>query len=190
MFQKLRKNLLSKAEFTDSELDSILEKFKKKEIPKKKFLLFSGSTCNFVAYILDGCMRSYTIEDDGREKVLQLAIEDYWISDVKAFLTNEPAELIIEAIEPTQVLLLYRDDLETLFKQIPGLEKYFRILYQNAYINLQNRLHSFVKLSAKERYLNLVKDHPQIVQRVPLVHLSSYIGATPETISRIRKELS
>jgi len=134
-------------------------------------------------------LRSYTIEDDGQEKVLQLAIEDYWISDLRAFLSGEPADLTIEAIEPTQVLLMYRNDLEDLFQTVPGLEKYFRILYQNAYINLQERLHTFVKLSAKDRYLSLMNKHPEILQRVPLVHLASYLGVSPETISRIRKEI-
>ena len=157
----IRRSFLSKASFTEAQLDSILAKCRKKDILKKKFLLFVGSKCDFVAYVVSGCMRSYAVEDDGQENVLQLATEDYWISDLRAFLSGEPASLTIEAIEPTQVLLLYRNDLEDLFQTVPGLEKYFRILYQDAYINLQERLLTFVKLSAKDRYLSLMKKHPQ-----------------------------
>jgi len=190
MLRSIKDSFLSKVNFTDSELDLIVGKLKTREIPRKKFLLFSGSACDFIAYIVSGCMRSYSILADGQEKTLQLATENHWISDLGAFLTGDPAYLIIESIESTKVQLLYRNDLEELLKAVPSLEKYFRILYQEAYVNLQERLHSFVMLNARDRYLSLMKKHPEILQRVPLVHLASYLGVSPETISRVRKEIS
>ncbi|MEN0053263.1 MAG: Crp/Fnr family transcriptional regulator [Mucilaginibacter sp.] len=161
----------------------------KRFVKKKKNLLHEGDICRYLYFVEKGALRSYTIDKQGNEHVMQLAIEDYWIADLSSFITQTPGNLAIEVIEDCEVLLLPHPALEQLYDTIPSLGTFFRKLYQRAYVHLQARLHSSQSISAEERYLELMKQHPKISSRIPLIYIASYLGITAESLSRIRKHI-
>ena len=161
----------------------------KRFVKKKKNLLNEGEICRYLYFVEKGALRSYTIDKEGNEHVIQLAIEDYWIADLSSFVTQSPGTITIEAIEDCEVLLLPNLELERLYDEIPSLGTFFRKLYQRAYVHLQARLHASHSTVAEERYLELIRLQPKINARIPLTHIASYLGITPESLSRIRKHL-
>jgi CRP-like cAMP-binding protein len=137
-----------------------------------------------------GMLRSFTVDDDGREHVVQFAIEGWWISDVGSFLSGKEALYNIEAIEDAEVLNLGRQAMDEMLYQLPVMERYFRLLMQNNIVALQRRVIAYMSLSAEEKYLKLMDVCPDIINRAPQQHVASYLGITPETLSRIRKQVS
>lgn len=190
MFELFRKNLETKISLSDEEFERITTVLKTSFIKRKKDLLQAGHVCDFLAYVQSGCLRSFSIDEKGNERVIQIAIEDYWIADLSSFISRKDSLLYIEALEDSKVLLLKYDDLENLYLEIPKLERFFRILYGNAYVATLERLNNVYSDTAEVRYNNLIKAHPSIIQRVPLIHIASYLGIAPESLSRIRKKLA
>lgn len=187
MYDQLRKNLEEKIEITDEEFLKVVQNIRKSTLKRKKDLLRKGDHCDFITFVDKGCLRSYTIDERETEHVIQIALENNWIGDLRSFITGDPAELYIEAIETSEVLTLSKQCVEVLLREVPILEKFFRILYSNAYVATVDRIQHSISLSATERYENLLKNHPEYLQRVPLIHIASYLGMTPENLSRIRK---
>ncbi len=185
----LYRNLTSKIALTEDEFCLIESKFEPFFVKKKKDFLRFGEVANNLAFIKSGCLRSYKIDAKGNENVIQIGLEDYWISDLYSFLTRTPSIMAIEALEDTEVLLLSFYNLERLYLDVPIIERFFRKLFEKAYLSSQDRINSTLSVSAEERYLNIIKSHPDIIRRVPLIHIASYLGITPESLSRIRKNI-
>jgi|TARA_B100000683_G_C12220604_1_gene444816 CRP-like cAMP-binding protein len=167
---------------------TIISAFEPVSIQKKKDLLVSGQVCDYLYFITKGCLRSFYIDAKGIEHVYQIRMDNNWIGDIDSYFTRQKSKYNIEALENSYLLRIPVDRLEQLFIEIPNLERYFRILFQKAYINALNRLSSTMWDTAIDRYNEMLKEHPEIFQRVPLVHIASYLGITPESLSRIRKQ--
>lgn len=120
---------------------------------------------------------------------MQFAFDGWWISDLYSFITGEPAVYNLEVLENTELLLLTNANMERMFVELPKLERFFRILIQNSYIALQRRVTGTLTLSAEERYTNLINAYPEISSKIPQHMIASYLGITPETLSRIRKQV-
>ena len=166
----------------------IISAFEAVTIKKKKDLLVSGEVCKYLYFITDGCLRSFYTDTKGVEHVYQIRMDNNWIGDIDSYFTRQKSKYNIEALEDSNLLRIPVDCLEQLFIEIPNLERYFRILFQKAYINALNRLSATMWDTAIDRYNEMLKEHPEIFQRVPLVHIASYLGITPESLSRIRKQ--
>ena len=182
--------IFSGAELTSQDLhfmESILEEI---HIPKGTTLLSANEMVSEQYYVLQGCLRTYFIDESGKEHTLQFAIQDWWISDYTAFFTEETAIMHIESIQDTKVLKLSRKNMEAMFKRIPSLESFFRKKLERAFASFQKRILSNLALPAKERYLNFIKTYPNIEQSVKNYHIASYLGITTESLSRIRRELT
>lgn len=162
--------------------------FEETSLKRKKDLLVAGEVCNYIYFITKGCLRSYYIDDKGSECIYQIRMDNNWISDLESFFSKKPSKHYIEALEETHLIRISADNLEELYKKVPALERYFRILFQKAYLNSLERLNQTMWESAVDRYNNMLKEHPTMFQRVPLVHIASYLGITPESLSRIRKQ--
>ena len=188
-FQLLRKNLEQKINLTDEEFIRITGFFKHKFIRKKKDLLREGEVCQYLAFVTKGAMRSYTINAKGTEHVVQIALENYWIADLYSFFNTTPSELAIEAIEDSEVLLISYFDLDRMYLEIPIIERFFRKLFERAYSVTLQRLQTDHSEPADVRYLKLLEAHPDLIQRVPLMYIASYLGIAPESLRRIRKNL-
>ncbi|WP_229379649.1 Crp/Fnr family transcriptional regulator [Fibrella forsythiae] len=175
---------------TDDERALIQSFLSVKKIRRKQYLLQEGDVCKVVAFVEKGALRSYTVDNEGKEHVLQFALEGWFISDLYSFLTGEVSVYTIEAIDDSELVLINQPAHEELLKRSPSYQAYMLQLITGAYIALQRRVTSTISLSPEERYRDLVALYPNIVQRVPQHMIASYLGLTPETLSRIRRRLA
>ena len=167
---------------------TIISSFERVFIKKKQNLIIPGQVSRDLYFIIKGCMRSYYIDTKGFEHIYQIRIDNGWIGDIDNYFSKKPSKYYIETLEDTSLLKITIERLEQLFLEIPSLERYFRIVFQKAYINTLKRLNSTMWDSAVDRYNAMLKEHPEIFNRVPLVYIASYLGITPESLSRIRKQ--
>ena len=177
-------------ELTDEEFTLATTFFIPKKVRKKQYLLQAGDICKAIAFVSNGCLRSYTVDDKGEEHIVQFAIDGWWISDLQSMLTSQSATMNIDALEDSQVLLLERASQEKLCRALPQVEHFFRLLLEGNYNAARMRISDLISSSAEGRYLHFLKTYPDIVQRVPQSQIASYLGITPQSLSRIRKELA
>ena len=190
MFEVLFKAINEKVSLSEEEQETCKAFFTFKKLRKKQYLLQQDDVCKYTAFVEKGALRAYTIDDKGYEHIIQFALEGWWISDIYSFLTGEPSSYNIEALEETELLLLTKTTNEEMLEKVAKMERYFRILSQKSLVALQRRLIGSLSQSAEEKYTKLVTSYPDIIQRVPQHMIASYLGITPETLSRIRKQMS
>jgi CRP-like cAMP-binding protein len=150
-------------------------------------MLNAGEVCDFEAYVNKGCIREYFIDRKGAELTLEFAVEDWWVSDITSFESQSPSNMYIETLEDCELLVLTRDSKERLLARIPKLERMFRLMIQRHLTVVQNRLFRTVSYSAMDKYREFIKRYPTISQRVPQHYIASYLGISPEFLSRLRK---
>lgn len=168
----------------------ILECHEPKFYPRKSLLLQKGTISRNEFYILKGCLRVYMVDNSGTEHTLSLNIENWWCGDLKSFINQTPASYYIQALEDTEVLQLSLPNWNRLLDQVPGMEKRFRIGFQNGLIAQQERIIQNISMTAEERYLQYLEKYPQILQRVAQKHVASYLGMTPEFFSILRRKMA
>ena len=190
MFEVLFQKLDEKIKLTEEEKELCKSFFTPKKLRKRQYILQEGDVCKYTAFVEKGMLRSYTIDEKGNEHIMQFAFEGWWIADQFSFLTGEPAIYTIDALEDSELLLLSKQAEEQLLQRIPKFERYFRILLQNSLIATQRRLIGSLSQTAEERYNQLIQTCPTIPQRVPQHMMASFLGITPETLSRVRKQLA
>lgn len=190
MFEILFQKLEEKIQLTEEEKELCKSFFTPKKLRKRQYILQEGDVCKYTAFVEKGMLRMYTIDEKGNEHIMQFAFEGWWMADQFSFLTGEPAIYNIDALEESELLLLSKQSEEQLLKKIPKFERYFRILLQNSLIATQRRLISSLSQSAEQRYNQLIETCPTIPQRVPQHMMASFLGITPETLSRIRKQMT
>lgn len=190
MYELFFQTLETAVDFTGEDLAVIKKQLTPKKLRKKQYLLQEGDVCKFVAFVEKGVLRSYTIAEKGTEHILQFALEGWLISDLYSFLTAEPANYTIDAIEDCELVLISKNAHEELLKTLPKYETWIRLQITGAYIALQRRLTSIISLSLEERYESFTSIYPHIVQRVPQHMIASYMGLTPETLSRVRRKIT
>lgn len=188
--QSILENVFNRIQLNPTEIDYFISLLQHKTLKRKEFLLRPGQKCNHINYIIDGCLRVYKTDDKGIEHIIVFAMRDWWIADLPAFLSGTPATYFIDAVERTELFQIEKSQLEQAYEQIPKLERYFRILHQNAFVSHLNRLEQFIFLSAEERYLQLQKNFPALENRITQKQIASYLGITPEFLSMLRKKLA
>ena len=161
---------------------------KHRKLRKKQYLLQAGDISLYENFVVKGLLRAYTVDNKGQEHIAMFGMEGWWISDLYSFLTGSPATQHIDALEDSEVLSIEKSDLEKLYQQVPAFDKLFRILLQNAFVANQQRILASISQTAEEQYLNFIKKYPTLEQRIPQHQIASYLGITPETISRIRRQ--
>ncbi len=174
---------------TEQEKEICKSYFVHKKMLKRQFLLQQGEVCDFTAFVEKGALRAFTVDEKGHEYILQFAFEGWWMSDLWSRNTNEPSIYHIEAIEDTDVQLLTRKAQDEMTEKVPKLERFFRIKFQNACASLQRRMTLNISENTAGKYKALVKSYPNIVQRVPQHMIASYLGVSPEALSRVRKQI-
>lgn len=160
------------------------------EINRRDFLLRQGEICHYSTFVTDGALKSFTTDKDGNEHILSFAVRDWWIADMYSFVSRKPAVLNIQAVADSRVLLLSYENRERLFEEVPAFERMFRMLVENALVASQQRVIDNLSLTAEARYLNFISKYPFIPQCVPQHNIASYLGITPEFLSKIRARLS
>ena len=185
-FQKLKE----KISLTAEEQEIIKGYLTPKKIRKKQYLLQEGDVCKNIAFVEKGALREYTIDEKGTEHIFQFALEGWVISDLYSFMTGEPATYHIDALEDSELVLMSKSAQEEILKRVPCYETYTRMQMTGAYLAMQKRITSLISLSLEDRYISFIKQYPDIVQRVPQHMIASYLGLTPETLSRIKKKIA
>jgi len=159
-------------------------------LKRRTIYLEQGTVCKDSAFVIDGALKSYTVDGNGKEHILSFATRDWWISDLYSLISGKPAILNIETIADTEVLMLSRKNQQALYKKVPKFERFFRILVENALVASQQRLIDNMSSTAEERYLRFIKKYPSIPYCVPQHSIASYLGITPEFLSKIRSRLA
>ena len=190
MFQQLFDSIQEKVTLTPAEMEICKTFFIPKKLRKKQTLLQEGDICIHNAFVEKGIMRSFFTDEKGNEHIVQFAIEGWWITDLSSFLTKSNSIYTIEALEDCELLLLTMEARENLIDKIPMFERYQRLLLQNAYIANQARINSALTETAEEKYVKVGLAYPGIIKRVPQHMIASYLGLKPETLSRVRKQIS
>lgn len=161
---------------------------KKRNIKRKQYILQEGDICKHFTFVLEGCFKMYGVDNSGAEHNLLFAIEDDWIADLGSLHHEKPSKLFIEAVEPSIILQISKGDLWYLYTHYPKFDRNFRVIIEDKYIDLQNRLLQTFSYSAYERYELFLEQYPHLSNRLPNTQIASYIGITPEFLSKIRKE--
>lgn len=188
-FSQFREHLSKRIAISDEDFEIVCSYATIVHVKKKQLFLAAGDVCKHEAYIVKGVMREFMTDDKGHEHVVQLAFDDWWIADMMSFITGQPANYSIEALEDCEIILFDREKENEFLDRFPQFERFFKILIQNAFVALQQRMISNMSHSAEQRYLNLIKKFPQLELRVAQHHIASYLGITPEALSRIKRKL-
>lgn len=190
MYELFFKSINSKVPLTEAEVEQIKPYLTPKKIRRKQYLLQEGDVCKATAFVEKGALRAYSVAEQGTEHIIQFALEGWFIADMYSFLSGEPATYNIDAIEDSELLLISKSAHEELLRTMPKYETFTRLNITGAYMAMQRRLNSIIGASLEERYAEFIAKYPHIAQRVPQHMIASYMGLTPETLSRVRKRIA
>lgn len=188
MHESLIKNLSQNVRLNEEEVATIKSLFTSKKYRRRQYILQEGDVARYETFITKGVTRTYEVDEKGQEHVVQFGLEDWWVGDLFSFLSGKPSRYNIDCLEDTEVLQITKMNLETLYEQVPKMERHFRIIIQNAFIATTRRVSANLAKSALERYNDFINRYPQIDQRVPNNQIASYLGITPQSLSRIRAQ--
>lgn len=157
---------------------------------KRQYLVQAGDVCKFDSFVVKGCLRTYFVDERGAEHVVQFAVESWWTGDLYSFLSGSPAAYNTDALEDSELLQIDQASLDGLYERVPKFERFFRILSQRAFVAAEQRVIATISQTAEERYRHFIERYPGLDQRVPQHLIASYLGFTPEFLSRIRKQMA
>ena len=172
----------------DKEREALTSRLTMRKIKRRQFILQESDTCKHFTYVVDGCFKMYGIDKSGKEHNLMFTAEDDWIADLDSLHKEKPSKLFIEAIEPSTILQLSKGDLWYLYTNYPKFDRNFRVIIEDKYIELQNRLLQTFSSTVHERYEFFLAQYPKLSLRLPNTQIASYLGVTPEFLSKIRNE--
>ncbi|MBW4359658.1 Crp/Fnr family transcriptional regulator [Flavobacterium taihuense] len=181
-------NIEQHVTLTAQEKELFLSKTETHHYKAKTILLNSGAICKHSYFVNSGILRSFNINDNIVEHVLTFACEGWWIGDMYSLLSQKPGNLFIEVLEDAEVVLLSKENQEILYREIPKLERFFRILTENSLVANQERLMDNLSLTAEERFEKFCKKYPTLIQKVAQKQIASYLGVTPEFFSKMKSK--
>jgi CRP-like cAMP-binding protein len=182
-------NIAKHISLSPEEQELFLSKTETHHYKAKTILQNAGEVCNYSYFVNWGVLRSFNINDNIVEHVMSFACKGWWISDMYSLISQNPGALFIEVIEDAEVVLLSKENQEQLYSEIPKLERFFRILTENALVANQQRIMDNLSLSAEERFEKFSKKYPSLIQQVPQKQIASFIGVTPEFFSKMKARL-
>lgn len=175
---------------TDEQFSRTSGNLKIKEFAKHEMILMQGDISSQIFFVVEGLLRSYSIDAKGKEHILQFAPEKWWMSERNGILFNEPSDLFIDAIEATKVIIVPKDYFMVAGQHVPCLLDMNNTMLNNSIRFMQKRINMLLSATAEERYLDFIKLYPNLTLRVPQWMIASYLGITPESLSRVRKDLA
>ncbi|AUP78092.1 Crp/Fnr family transcriptional regulator [Flavivirga eckloniae] len=173
--------------FSEEETDLFYTYLTPKTFQKKDYILKEGDVCKIKFFITKGLIRIFKIDDKGNENIIHFGIENWWMTNMESFVTQQPSLLYIQALEETSILTISKADLEKAYTTIPKLERLFRIITEKMLIAVERKNEHYLKMSSKERYRGFINELMAFSQRVPQYMIASYLDITPEYLSELRK---
>lgn len=174
---------------TAEEIAYFTSLLKSKFLVNGEFLLREGDVCKYESFVVKGCLKTYYLDENGLEHIIDFSIEEWWADDLYSLLTQTASKSNIKAIEDTEILQIGKTDLEHLYQKIPKFERFFRILFQNAFIAQRDQINLALSASAEERYILFLKKKPYAEKRFSQKDIASYLGITPQFLSTLKKRL-
>ena len=187
MYEVFQQYIDDKISLTNTEAASIREYALLKKIRKRQYILQEGDVWKYDAFIAKGCLRTYSIDENGIEHLISFGIENWWIGDRESLLSGQPSRFNIDAVEDSEVILFAHTNFEKLCASIPAFGQLINQILQRSFVASQNRIQAALSYTAEEKYLAFIAKYPAFANRLPLSMIASYLGITPETLSRIRK---
>lgn len=190
MSEKFKRYLQEKAGISEEDFFVQAGDLLTKTYKKGQFLLHKGEICRHAFFVEQGLLRSYTIDDAGKEHIVQFACENWFMADRSSAYFNQPSDFFIDAVEESTVVFIDQHFTERAAEMSPSFRIYNERLLQNHIRSLQQRVNLLLGATAEARYLDLINLYPDLTLRVPQWMIASYLGITPESLSRVRKELA
>lgn len=188
MFEAFEKYLKEKANLEAEEINAVRAVSIEKKIRKRQYLLQEGNVCHYNCFVVKGCLRMYTVGNDGAEHILRFAAENWWISDRESYNNGTPSKCNIDALENCEVILIDKPAFLHLLTTIPKLKNFIDSLLARSYDAIQHRVIDAISYSTEEKYQHFITRFPNIFYRVPLHMIASYLGVSRETLSRVRSQ--
>ena len=177
----------SSVTLSEDERNLIISKLKPKKLRKKQYFLQEGDVCKYMGFIVKGATRMFAVDEKGHEHILHFGLEEWWVGDYESFYLLTPSKYYVEALEEVDMILITNEQLQEFGRTIPAIAAMLNSLNQGATIANNKRMRAAISLTAEERYDDLTKTYPHFLQRFPQNMIASYLGISPETLSRIRK---
>jgi CRP-like cAMP-binding protein len=191
MFEQIRQYIYTISPIEDADWKMVTPHLRQKHFKKNEFYIQAGETENQIAYISQGSFKWYYLKNKGAEIILNFSFENEFIVEFQSFITQKPSNLFLQAMEDSTVVLFPKRDLIlNNYKLSHNWSEVGRKIAEEVYVLTAERVQDFLVGSAEERYLALLKRHPDIFNRVSLANLASYIGIAGPSLSRIRRRLS
>lgn len=185
----LRDHLERKISLTTAEYDFLISMLKSKSLKKDESLIRPGDICKYESFVTRGCLKSFYEDDRGAVHIVDFCVEGWWADDLYSFFTQTPSRSTIMAIEQTEVLQISFRDLEELYEKVPKFERFFRLLFQRAYIAQREQINLMLSATAEERYRIFLQKKPYAEARFSQQDIASYLGITPQFLSAMKKKL-
>ncbi|WP_062057063.1 Crp/Fnr family transcriptional regulator [Aquimarina longa] len=176
-------------DISDEEMKLFYKYLTVRKFKKKEYLLREGEICKARYFIIKGCIRSYYIDEKGVERILDFGIDKWWFTNYVSLINNKPSENFIQAIENLEVLQLHRDCFDELLEKLPKIDRLFRLIMEKTHIAYLNRIKYMHSLSGEDMYKKFIQANPKFMQRVPQYMVASYLGLSPEFVSKVKANL-
>ncbi len=188
-FQPLLDYINRVIELTEEEEQKICSLISYRKLLKGQYFLQQGDVCKFSGFVVSGCTKTFFVDEEGQEHIVMFSIEDWWTSDMGSYISQKPADFNVQCLENTTLIQLSYENQEEILREIPKLERFFRLIIERAFVASQKRIVRNLSMSAKDRYLHFRNVYPMIEQRIPQYLIASYLGITKEFLSKIKSQL-
>ncbi|QHS55627.1 Crp/Fnr family transcriptional regulator [Mucilaginibacter sp. 14171R-50] len=185
--EKLKEHFDNYFPLDSAEQEALNKLFSEKNIKRRHFVLEQGEVCKHFTFVVSGCLRMYAVDTHGKEHNLQFIPENDWATDLSSFYSEQPSQLFIQALEPSRVLQIRHDNVLYLYTKYHKFDHNFRVIFEQKYIESQNRTLQNISSSAEDRYQHFLRQYSNLSNRLSNVQIASYLGITPEFLSVIRR---
>lgn len=187
--QPLIEHLETYLPFEEEEKAMIESRVSRRSVKRKEKILQAGEVCRTYSFVVSGCFRMYITDTGGKEHNILFAAEGDWIADIGSFHSERPGNCDIQALETSEIIQIQQQDLYHLYVNLEKLNRVLRVIVEDKYVEIQNRVFENISATAQQRYLAFLKQYPKLSNRLPNTQIASYLGLTPEFLSMIRKEI-